>query len=55
MNEAPGSLQCFLNDYVRVTNRKPFCGRSGRIFVNERHKNRMGIYQDEAKDCLEMG
>ena len=29
--------------------------RIGRIFVNERHKKRMGIYKEETKDRVEMG
>lgn len=55
MNETPGSLKCFLSDYVRATKRKAFNNRSGQIFVNERHKKRMGIYKEETEDCVEMG
>ena len=55
MKETPGSLKRFLNDYVRATKRKAFNNRSGQIFVNERHKKRMGIYKEETEDCVEMG
>ena len=55
MSETPGSLQCFLNDYVKANNTKPSLGRSGRVFLNELHQNCMGFYQDEAEDCVEMG
>lgn len=55
MNETPGILKCFLNNYVKATKRKAFTNRILRIFVNEQHKKRMGIYKEETKDCVELG